>query len=486
MALDQVQATRQDKAIAPSKLHLKLAVLAVALVGAFALMLVPSDALSVQGKLSIIVFGAAVLAWSLTTLDSTYVALIAALAPVLAGQMPADALFATLSDPMIWLLMSAFIIAAAFTGSGLAGRMTRALLKGNMTLARMFPRIVLAGLVSALVIPSTSGRAALFLPIFQALKEGVSAKAAKALSLLIPVTILLSAAASLIGAGAHLVMVELVAGMGGARISYLQWLILGAPFALASCALSALVILYLFTDSDIRQTPFEVTPILDEKRSLCGAERVVLFTVIALVTLWISEPLHGLPTALIALCGAALVTAPKIGVLPLKKALGEVNWALLLFMAATLHMGATLVESGAAAWIVAVPFATMSGHAIALIAMVIAVSLMAHLVITSRTARATVLVPIILLAATPAGLNPAALAFLSTIAAGYCLTLPVSAKPLVLFSQLDGATFSQADLLRLGLWLIPLHLVLLTLFAFFVWPALGLDLFGPARITGAN
>jgi solute carrier family 13 (sodium-dependent dicarboxylate transporter), member 2/3/5 len=96
-------------------------------------------------------------------------------------------------------------------------------------------------------------------------------------------------------------------------------------------------------------------------------------------------------------------------------------------------------------------------------------------VINSRTARASVLIPLVVLVATSLGHDPAALAFVSTAAAGFCLTLTVSAKPVLMFSRLDRPTYEPRDLLRLSRVLLPLHLALLLAFAFLVWPLLGLQ-----------
>ena len=63
------------------------------------------------------------------------------------------------------------------------------------------------------------------------------------------------------------------------------------------------------------------------------------------------------------------------------------------------------------------------------VVLVILISLFAHLFIHSRSARSAVLVPLILPLATVTGLNPVSLVLASTLAAGYCLTLPVCAKP---------------------------------------------------------
>ena len=150
-------------------------------------------------------------------------------------------------------------------------------------------------------------------------------------------------------------------------------------------------------------------------------------------------------------------------------------------MAAALELGESLVRTGAAEWLVGHLFAGLkswlSGNPLLLAGGVAAIGLLSHMVITSRSARAAILVPAVILFALSLGYNPAALAFSAAIASGYCLTFTVSTKPMAMFAQLPTATCGPADLLRLSGVLLPLHfLLLLLLFSWLIWPALGLEL----------
>ena len=72
------------------------------------------------------------------------------------------------------------------------------------------------------------------------------------------------------------------------------------------------------------------------------------------------------------------------------------------------------------------------------------------------------------------GVNPAAAAFASTAAAGFCHTLPSSAKPVAMFSDIDGTeTFSPrtCDACRCS-W--ALMVVLVMACSAWLWPLLGL------------
>lgn len=88
------------------------------------------------------------------------------------------------------------------------------------------------------------------------------------------------------------------------------------------------------------------------------------------------------------------------------------------------------------------------------------------------------LIPIIITSAIPLGIAPQAAAFISTAAAGFCHTLPSSAKPVMLFSQVeDHQVYQPADLLKLSYWLAPAHMLLICIFTLTIWPWLGMEIF---------
>ena len=454
--------------------------------------------LSMYGRLAFITFGLAVMGWIFTTINDTLIAIAAALVFTLAGIDKPTEFFSALGDPLIWLMLTSFIIAAGVTTVGLSTRLAVAVAARTRSVNQLFYSLSLVMIATAFFIPATSGRAALMLPVFLALSKGINnPRISRALALLFPTIILLSAVASLIGAGAHLVTVDIIARMGGETLNFLRWTMLGLPFALASCLLSTWIILRLFLNAEERRQPLQLTenelaPI-DPKKPikvtgpLGRKEWYVIGVVTTLVLLWSTQPLHGLDNALVALLGALAITLPAVGVIDFKDALKSVEWNMLIFMAATLELGKALIESGAAQWLVEQSFTVFSdslgASALAVVSAVTIISLLSHLVINSRTARSSVLVPLVVLLGVALGYNPVTLAFLSTAAAGFCLTLPVSAKPVTMFGKVDVATYTPNDLLKLSGVLLPLHFALLVGFTLWVWPWLGLDLKRTAPLT---
>ncbi|MER7497451.1 SLC13 family permease [Streptomyces pharetrae] len=436
-----------------------------------------------DARLTLAVFALATCAWIGTPVDDTYVALGAGLALTATGVISSDTLFGTLGDSTVWLLICAFVLAAAVTRTGLAGRAAAFLVGGARTVRQLVHLTTAALVVTAFAVPATSGRAALALPVFLALAKALAdrRRLVVMLALLFPTVILLSAMATLIGAGAHLITVSVLWETTGERIGFVRWLLLGLPLAVASSHLAAETVLLTTTRRADRHGPVRITPEeiqLHSDTPVTGPwtpeETRCALLLATVVLLWCGEPLHRVPPAVVALTGAVVAASPALGTVRLKDALRTVPWSLLLFMAATMAMGVALADSGAAKWLVSgLP---SDAGPVLFLAVVIAVSTAAHLVLQSRSARSSVLVPLVVAAAVSAGVDPVAAALASTAAAGFCHTLPASAKPVTLYADLPGTpTYTPRDLLRLSAVLAPLTAALVLLFAVAVWPLLGVS-----------
>lgn len=444
-----------------------------------------------DGAVTLLVFLAAVWLWVFAPIPDTTVALGAGLLLVLTGTVDTGTFTGTLGDSVIWLLVGSFLIAAAVTATGLAARVAARVL----TVARS-PRL-LAHLVAAVLlvttfaVPATSGRAALALPVFLALAAVLRhrPRLVLALAVLVPSVILFSAVGSLLGAGAHLITSEIAEAATGTGFGFLRWLVLGLPLAVLWSHLAAEVALLLFTDRAERAAPLRIprsafsTPDAATTGPLTGPQRRVLALLAVVVALWCTEPWHGIDPAVIAMLGALAATAPRFGAISLAAAAKTIPWPLLLFMAATLCLGIALTGSGASEWLAGLvfdPVQALGGAAgPVFVVVVVVLSLGAHLVIQSRSARSAVLIPVVLATAPVVGVDPLAAAFVSTAAAGFCHTLPASAKPVAMFAageESDVPGYRPEHLLRYAAVMAPLSLALLLVFAFAVWPALGLPL----------
>lgn len=469
----------------PTNAQLISALIAATLIIALCWGAYTQPSLEQDAALTLSIFIIAIWGWIFTPLADTYIALAAALAVVLTGVIDAEDFSETLGTSTIWLLIAAVIIARGISSTGLAERYTALALGKARSTRSLFYLLTLALFFTSFIIPSTSGRAALALPIFTATAQGYrnAPTITRALSLLTPSVILLSSVSSYIGAGAHLITDEILHAEDIPTIGFLRWMLWGAGLGLTSALICCEIILRLFLTIEERRTaiPTQVATYENAAQPHTRHEKNVLTIVIAVAVLWCTEPLHGIDTMTVTVLGALLITAPTISGVSLSEGIKKAPWPILIFMAATLALGEALVESGAAHWLGSQAFSYLAteDHAAGylFLALIILISTAAHLIIQSRSARSAVLIPIIITSAIPLGIAPQAAAFIST-AAGFCRTLPSSAKPVMLFSQVEGhQVYQPADLLKLSYWLAPAHMLLICIFTLTIWPWLGMEIF---------
>lgn len=442
------------------------------------LLSLPHD-LSLAARLALFAFGGATILWTTSALDTAYVAFGAVLFLVLVGAVPQDVLFGSLSASVIWLLIGTFVISAAFQETGLAARVSAAIARGGTTVGGMCWRLTFGLIPLAFVIPSTSGRAAIMVPMFQKLSGAADdRRAVRALALLIPSVILVSTIGSLVGAGSHLIANDLLQRVADTQIGFGRWALYGLPFAIVASMLTCFVVGRLFLDGDLRRQPLQLDD--DAPDRLSGAEWRTIVVTLVMMALWMTEGLHPFSIALVAMAGAFVLTTPWVGVIGWKQGIDAVSWSLIIFVGAALVLGNTLIDTGAARWLIGLMIGASglrgADGQIVVLAGLILVSLTSHLYFTSHTARVAALLPPLLLLGQSFGAAPAAIAFVGSIGMDYCLTFPVSSKALLLFEDLGDDAWAPSDLLKLSAIMLPVHAALMVAFYYAWWRPLGLAL----------
>ncbi len=437
------------------------------------------ESLSTNARLSLFAFALAVILWSTTSINAAFIALVAVILLVLTGGVPQEKLYESLASDVVWLMIGAFILGSAVQQTGLAARFAQLVVSRARTVSSVLWLLTTMIIPLSFFIPSTSGRAAVVIPIFHSIANAANDKRiTKAIAILMPTVILVSTIGTIIAAGSHLIANDLLYQISKQRISFTEWVVYGTPFGIIASYISCWVIMRMFLDKKRLQRP--ITLPLSKNKPLSKAEWATLIIVAMMVVLWLTESWHKLEIATVTVVGALLLTAPKIGVLKWKDALKAVSWNLIIFVGAALVLGKALIETGAAQWIIDNLF-SISGivnaeSRLLILLLLTLICLTSHIYMTSHTARAAALVPAILYLATSLKLNPTAVLFISTVGMDYCLTFPVSSKALLMFQEIDGETYKGADLLRLSSVMLLVHLGLILIFYYGYWRWLGLAL----------
>jgi len=386
---------------------------------------------------------------------------------------------AAASHDLVWLLIAAYLIAFAIRRAGLFDVLSKLAFRRTMAVSSLTYRVTALVAATAFVFPATSARAAILLPVHRMLAETVAdEQTARVLALLIPSVVLLSAGGVLTGAAAHMVALEIIETAGGAPFGYLSWLIAALPVALVTSFAAAWLVLRLFLDHERRH---RIIAASSEPRPMLGPVRAgMLWVVAATVALWTTSGWHGASLAAVGLVGAffLVMLATRLQSLALGDMARAVDWKLLVLLVSTVLLAGALVASGAAGTIAsglmaAIPSSVLSGEA-ATVALVAAVSMLAHVVIPSRSARAAVLMTAIAVPLSQTGFDIAPLALLIALGTGFCQLTPYGAKTLLIFASGTNVASFRRDLLLLGIPLFAISWLALVGFALLIWPSIGL------------
>lgn len=382
-----------------------------------------------------------------------------------------------------YLIVGAFILAVAMVKTRLAERITYLVLaKIGCSAMRVTLGVTLSNIVIAFLVPSTTARTAMLLPVCMSIiallgKEGRSNFAVNLL-LCLTFTNATISAGILTATVPNPVTVDFLAKAGGTTISYTDWLLYGFPPALLMTFLTWYVLQKIFPPETIDQDKAEgiVHEGLQSMGPMTAAEWRALAIFLLVVGLWVSQQWTKLDTTLVCLLGACLLFFPKIGVISWNDANKGVSWQVVMICGGGVSLGNVLMKTGAAKWIANSIFTAFGLHTasvVVLLLLVMLVLLFLHLIFVGTTAMATALLPIVAGMAQAAKLPPEILLLpAGMIIGGYPLIMFYSTLPNIIVY--GSGKLQVGDFIKVGSILYLLACVVYAVFATTYWRWLGL------------
>jgi anion transporter len=397
------------------------------------------------------------LVWWVTEPFPTYVTSLALMFLLLVTRVAGGkAILDVLGLDVIWLNLLAFILSGMFVKTRLARRLAFWLVLrfGSRATWALFAFLLLQ-LVLAPLIPATAARCVMTLPlmlvvaaIYGSTEEHPNAFG-KNLMLLNLVGISVLSSTSMTGSSANLIAVGLIETMGAHRVYYFDWMRLGAPVAIVTTVLMWLIgQTFVFPIAPAARTPklaggLEV--VREQYRamgSLSLGEKKAIAIFGLVLFLWMTDVFHlrwfgvEISPPFAALLGVIIVFFPRWGVLQWAET--DIPWHLLIFSAGAYAGGLALDDTGAAEWAVRKLFSGLPlgrltfGQAFTLIT---AVMMYSHLLTTSKTVRALIMIPIVIALTRSLGWDPVSFALPAALTLDWVVGLPISGKPnVILFS----------------------------------------------------
>ena len=349
-----------------------------------------------------------------------------------------------LGHPLIWLFFGGFVLAAGMERCGLDRRLAVGLLRrsgGHYSTVLLFT--MLATFVLSMFMSNTATTAMMLAVLAPVLLQcGTGSNAGKGLPLGIAAAANLGGMGSLIGTPANAIAVAALAKLEHPQvISFLDWMIIGFPPALAATVLIWGLLLWLYPEPGREIILGDSSDDAQAPPPIAWHLMVVSGTLLATIGLWLTSSWHGLPTAAVSFVPIVLLTST--GVLSAKDIRG-LNYDVLFLMAGGIALGNVVTSTGLSSWIVAkLPVELLGPVGLAFVMAYVTVILSNFM---SNTAAANILIPLVV--TMTAGFE-ATLAIAVALGASSAMCLPVATPPnAMVFATGRLQTW---DLVRVGL-----------------------------------
>ena len=459
-------------------------------------MLPTPEGLPVAGQRMLAVLAFAVVVWMTEALDYPVSALvIAALIAFLLGFSPnvanPTALYGTsagltfafsgFANTALVLVAAALFLSVAMTSTGLDRRIALSILSRVGTETRhVVVGTIIVGFVIAFLVPSTTARVACLVPITLGMIAafGVSKKSTFASMLMI--TTVQTASIWNVGiktaAAQNMVAIGFIEKTLHATITWLEWLIAAAPFAV----LMSIALYFVMTrmmPSDVKEVPGgreAVRKSLAELGPMKLSEKKLLAISLTLLAFWATEGvLHTFDTSTTTVTAVALMFLPGLGIMTWKEAQPKIPWGTVVLFGIGISLGTALLQTKGATWvadIVVAQFGLKHATPLFILAVLSLFLTVIHLGFASATALASAMIPIVIAVlqgvATPS-INIVGMTMLLQFVVSFGFILVVNAPQNMVAYGTE--TFEAKDFVRTGLVLTVIALVLVMVLGATYW-----------------
>ncbi len=390
--------------------------------------------------------------------------LIALLQPLWGIQSFSDALTPFFS-PVVVLLLGGFLLAIAVDKHDLDERIGEALLKRLGTKPRWIVLGLMLGTAVLSMWISNTAAAALMITIAIPVANRVEdpkGRLPKIMILAVAYAASIGGFMTLIGSPPNAMAAAFLAlPPVSTPISFLGWSLYTLPMAFVLIFITWGV-LFLRFRTEVKFIP-PVQP--KEKRNLTGKQKGTLIIFLLAVVLWLTEPFHPMSSAMVAVAVAILLFV--IGLLK-KEDVKKADWNTLLLFGGGLSLGAALTVSGLSDLITNGVLTLVPVLGYVGIVILLAVSALIFSMVASNTASASIFIPISISVAIAIGANPIVFAVLIAIACSIDFMLPIGTPPNAIAYSTERVTMK--DMITAGFALNLLSLLVVLVFAFFIWP----------------
>jgi anion transporter len=416
--------------------------------------------LSPQGKQALIVTLCTVVWWIFGVAPPAFATLGMLVCYIVLGLAPPEVVFRIWTLPLMWLIIGAFLIAAAVTKSGLAQRVAYYFMIRYATSYRSLVVLTyVLGLVLSLLIPHPFPRVLLTMAVIGAIIRQAKMNEADAAALGLSVFVAATATSTILLTGDSTLNIATV-GISGVHVSWLDWVkYMAVPGLIASLAMMGLHLVVFKQTGPVQIDRAALRAEQEKLGPITRREIITLAWVSVALIFWTTDFLHHIDPAWVALGVVVGLALPLVGdVLDAGDITTGVNWPIIFFVVGALAIGAVGKNTGMSDWLASLllPAAPPQNPYI-FAAMVGGAAMLIHMFLGSALACMSIVAPPMVQYAEATGWNPLVPALLVYTAVAIHYLLPFQ-QVTILLGQGETGGYGVKEVFRSGL---PLTLVVL-------------------------
>lgn len=391
------------------------------------------------------------------------------------------------SSTALALVGAALFIAAAMMKTGLDKRIALFVLsKIGARTNRILAGVILVGFILSFFVPSTTARVSCMVPIVMGIISAFGVPLKSRFSAVMMIAIAQADSIWNVGiktaAAQNMVALGFIEKQLGTTISWLDWFIAAAPFAVIMSVVLYFLLLKL-VPPEMKEIPGgqeTVAKALRELGPMTASEKKLMALSVILLFLWSTEKvLHSFDTSTTTLAAVTLMMLPGIGIMDWKEAQNRIGWGTLVMFGVGISLGSAILSTKAATWIAHVivdGFSLYTMSAVAIIGVMSLFLILIHLGFASATALSSAMIPIIISvlqgASEQAPLNVVGMTMILQYVMCFGFILPVNApQNMVAFST---ETFEARTFVKTGIPLTIIAFAVIMLMSVTYWSWLGI------------
>ena len=412
------------------------------------------------------IFCASIVLWITEAVQSYLTSLMVILGVILCDVVTQKEAFAQLGHPVMWLNILSFVLASMLVKTRVAKRFALwFVLKFGKSAAGIFFSFLIINVVLSMFISATTVKATILLPIFMVVaaifgaSQGNRNNFGRNLVLQNLFQINIGASAFMTGSGANLLAVSLLMGAySTVQMTYAKWLAAAFPLAMLLLLIGWFVGVKLIFPMKPEERKPQISGGMErlrEELKSMGPMRKEEFKAIAIfvgvLTMWVTEELHGVTAEVVVLIGAIVALMPGIGVVKWNDV--DIPWHLMIFSAGAYVIGSGLNVTDLPSMMVGAGMDAMGITAntpfIVLYLLLTGLMLFSGLIFQSKNMRTLVFLPIAIGVEQQFGFPPLSISFPVALLIEHVYVLPFNSKPAALLYTTNQ--YSWSDTFKFGI-----------------------------------